>query len=575
MRTTLLWAICIVIGCTDDSAVDGGVGPDAPVPDAASDAFSVDGASNGVDGGFRDAALDVGNSGSPDAGALDSGALDSSADGGISYQTGTSVVTTLGAAEGEEEGGLRVFKGIPFAAPPVGARRLRATEPAAPWTGTLRADDFGPACPQSLNTNVDEDCLTLNVWGHLDDTPRPVMVWIYGGGFVTGDSGLPLYDGADLARDADVVVVSINYRLGVLGGLAIPELQAEDARGAAGNMGLLDQIQALRWLSSNLRAFGGDPGNVTVFGESAGAISTCALMGAPEADGLFHKAIMQSGNCVTMSALDAGALGAEDGALVVGERFMERLGCDDAVDRLACLRGLPVDDFVDVLGVGELLGGLLSADLTGPVVDGVVLPELPYQRIARGDAPSRPLIVGSNGNEGRLFTAAQVILTRAAFRATIEELVGEEAAAQIVALYSFIDFPLAKDAFDAFLGELLFNCNSYHTASAAGAYSYYLMVGPGAFNTPYGPLHTADIFYVFGNFTSSGVVPSLFDLELSERLQVAWGSFARTGEPSIAGGWPLAEGTNPRYLRLGLTTTRETEFRRGRCESIREIGLLP
>ncbi|MFT5355051.1 MAG: para-nitrobenzyl esterase [Polyangiales bacterium] len=569
MRRTVLWAIVLIFGCTDNSVVDGGMGPDAQSIDVFEDAQ--------VPPDSSDAGADATTDVSADALSADALSADAlSADAGtVPYQGGTDITTTDGEVEGEEEGTLRVFKGIPFAAPPVGERRLRATEPAAPYDGTLRADEFGPACPQSLSGNTDEDCLTLNVWGHLDDRPRPVMVWIYGGGFVTGDSGLALYDGADLARDADVVVVSINYRLGVLGGLALPELQAEDARGAAGNMGLLDQIQALRWLASNLRAFGGDPGNVTVFGESAGAISTCALMGAPDADTLFHKAIMQSGNCVTMSSLDAGALGTEEGALAVGERFMERLGCDDAADRLACLRALPVDDFVDVLGVADLLGGLLSADLTGPVVDGVVLPELPYDRIARGDAPPRPLIIGSNGNEGRLFTATQVILTRAAFRRTISELVGEETAAQIVALYSFIEFPLAKDAFDAFLGELLFNCNSYHTAEAAGAYSYYLMIGPGALNTPYGPLHTADIFYVFGNFTSSGIVPSLFDLDISERLQVAWGSFARTGEPSVSGGWPVAEGATPEYLRIGLTTTRESEFRRGRCDSIRELGLLP
>lgn len=573
MRNIIIFGASIILGCTDISALDGGVGPDVEQTDAS--ARTEDAAS---DGAARDStAADSGeaDSGRRDSGVQDSGLRDSGfQDSGVAYQSGTNITTTHGDVEGEEEGGLRVFKGIPFAAPPVDALRLRATEPPNPWA-SLRADEFGPACPQSLNTNVDEDCLTLNVWGHMDDRPRPVMVWIYGGGFVSGDSGLALYDGADLARDADVVVVSINYRLGVLGGLAIPELQAEDARGATGNMGLLDQIQALRWLSSNLRAFGGDPDNVTVFGESAGAISTCALMGAPEADGLFHKAIMQSGNCVTMSTLDAGALGTEDGAFAVGERFMERLGCADAADRLACLRALSVEEFVEVLGVGELLGGILSADLTGPVVDGVVLPELPYERIARGDAPPRPLIVGSNGNEGRLFTATQIILTRGAFRTTIAELVGDEVAAQIIALYSLFDFPLAKDAFDAFLGELLFNCNGYHTAVAGRGYNYYLMVGPGPFNTPYGPLHTADVFYVFGNFTSSGVVPSIVDLELSERLQVAWGSFAHTGSPSITGGWPIAEGASPEHLRLGLTTTRETEFRDGRCESIRELGLLP
>ena len=236
-------------------------------------------------------------------------------------QEGIAIATASGSVEGvrkeSDDGALRVFKGIPFAEPPIGERRFADPVPVEPWDGVLVADEFGPGCPQGMTEGLavvmgeqvgetSEDCLTLNVWAHDDaptDDKRPVMVWIYGGGFVLGGSNWPLYEMDQLARQTDAVIVSVNYRLGALGFLATPELAAENG-GSAGNWALKDQALALKWVQENIAAFGGDQDNVTIFGESAGAISACSLLGAPSTDGLFHKAIVQSGMCA-ITLLDA------------------------------------------------------------------------------------------------------------------------------------------------------------------------------------------------------------------------------------------------------------------------------
>ncbi len=496
----------------------------------------------------------------------------------VPLQSGLAVATASGRIDGVAADDLRMFKGIPFARPPVGPRRLRAPAPVEPWPEPLSADAFGPACLQALSFaggGTDEDCLTLNVWAHRDGRRRPVMVWIYGGGFVFGEAGLGLYDGARLARAADVVVVTLNYRVGVLGYLALPELQAEDPLGAAGNMGLLDQIEALRWLRTNASAFGGDPDDITVFGESAGAISTCALMGSPLADDLFHKAIMQSGNCASFAPLDGGLLAGAPSPLEYGEQVVDALGCADAADRLACLRALPGQAFADLIDPFALTRLFESDRAAGWTIDGVVLPELPYTRLTEGRAPPRPIIAGSNGNEGAAFTGRIAIFGRADFAATLEPWLGAETAAAVVDLYSPLSFPRAKDAFDAFVGEWLFNCNAYHLVRALDGYAYHLELGPAPMMTPYGPLHAAEIAYVFGNFAALGVIPGAFDLEISRRMQLAWGSFARTGAPAWDGGWPTAGGPDPQHRAIGSLVGLDDDFRGGRCDALRDLGVLP
>jgi len=497
----------------------------------------------------------------------------------VDFQTSVDVSTSTGELLGVESGGLRVFKGIPYAEPPVGDGRFRAPRGKAAWDGVLDASDFGASCLQGYATfnETSEDCLTLNVWAHTDTTPRPIMVWLYGGGFVLGESATPLYDGADLAVGADVVVVSLNYRLGLFGSLALPELQAEDARGAAGNMGLLDQIEALRWLKANAPAFGGDPNQLTVFGESAGGISVCALMGAPLADSLFQRAIIESGNCSLFASTQPSPRWTKT-AFEVGEEVAAGLGCDSG-DRLACLRALSAFELLAATEVSPFSGGLLTNELTyGPTIDGVVLPKKPFDRIAAGEAPVRDVLVGSNGNEGSLFTSPDVILSRQGFADRLTEEYGDAAVAQsVVDLYSPMEFFLAKDAFTAFVGEALFNCDTMLlTKHLAGrGFVYHLTAGPTSTMTTYGPTHGAEMFYVFGNMMVAGVVPTLYDLSLSDDIQAAWGAFAWTGAPSWTGGWPAMTAAAPSHLEISTFPSVESEFRGGRCELLDALGVLP
>ena len=224
-----------------------------------------------------------------------------------------------GTVQGAAEDGLRVFKGIPYARPPVGALRWKAPAPLPAWQGVRKADAFGPACVQprlptpNIYTNpparMSEDCLTLNVWAPKAAKKLPVFVWIHGGALVGGYSHEPIYDGARMASRGEVIVVSVNYRLGILGYLAHPELSAESKEGISGNYGLLDQIAALQWVKRNIEAFGGDPSNVTIAGESAGGLSVMYLMASPPARGLFDKAIAQSAYMITTPELKQGRHG--------------------------------------------------------------------------------------------------------------------------------------------------------------------------------------------------------------------------------------------------------------------------
>lgn len=504
--------------------------------------------------------------------------MPSALDREVPFQSGAQVETTHGNVEGKEEGGLRVFKGIPYAKPPVGERRFRRPESAAPWDETLDASDFGPSCMQSpfAFNETSEDCLSLNVWAHNDKAERPVMVWIYGGGFILGETAMGLYEGADLAVDADVVVITLNYRLGLFGNLALPELAEEDPEGAMGNMSLLDQIEALRWIKANAPAFGGDPDNITVFGESAGAISTCALMGAPAADDLFHKAIVQSGNCSLFGVPGEHAMMADPVAF--SEDISEELGCDDPATRRECLRDLPAKDLSEAIEITKLFSLFESDVALGPVVDGVTLPEQPSKRLRQGRAPARPVIFGSNGNEGAMFASTAPIVTRGNMEDFVAEFLGsEDAARAIVEQYPRWKYPSGKDAFVVMFGELLFNCDTYNVARAMDgeAYVYHLMNGPAPFGTVYGPLHAADIPYVFGNFDKIGVIPTLLDLDLSARMQTAWGAFAHTGRPTWEGGWRPLDASDPEVLEIGLISNMKGDFRDGRCEVFEELGVLP
>ncbi len=293
--------------------------------------------------------------------------------------------TRQGRVEGREKEGVLLFAGIPYATPPTGEARFLPPRPHPGWEGVRPAKRFGKVAPQvpsplggfldALNLDWDEDCLTLNVaTPALDDAARPVMVWIHGGAFLTGTSATPWYNGASFARRGDLVVVSINYRLGALGFLYLGEQRDELSR--SGNNGILDQIAALEWVRDNIRGFGGDPDNVTIFGESAGGMSVGTLLGAPAARGLFHRAIPQSGACHNSLSRDAAAR--------VAELFSEKAGVSDVEE----LRRLPVERILEA----QTSTVLHFAANRGAIGDGKKVPlGLAFQPVVDGDDLCRSL----------------------------------------------------------------------------------------------------------------------------------------------------------------------------------------
>ncbi len=309
------------------------------------------------------------------------------------------VDTSLGQLCGVEEDGLRIFRGVPFAKPPVGDLRFRAPEPAEAWTGVRDASSFAPTAPQG-ERNIQflpagqpeersEDCLYLNVFTPgTDDVRRPVLFWIHGGGFTGGSGSGPMYNGAHLAKRGDVVVVTINYRLGALGFLDL----GEDGDGSA-NAGLLDQIAALGWVRENIARFGGDPGSVTLFGESAGGMSVGTLMGTPAAKGLFLRAIPQSGAAHNVQSRESAA------------RTRKTLLGELGLDSPARLRDVPVGELI--AAQMKTLMKARSSENIGmaftPVLDGDVLPQRPLDAIRAGGAHGVDVLVGTNRDEWNLF----------------------------------------------------------------------------------------------------------------------------------------------------------------------------
>lgn len=453
------------------------------------------------------------------------------------------VGTAAGAVRGRVEDGLAVFRGIPFAEPPVGAGRFAAPAPVRPWDGTRDAYAFGPPPPQDLGIAGPvgpppggDDWLTANVW-----TPepgpaarRPVMVWIYGGAYRIGHSGSPGYDARRIAADGDLVVVTFNYRVGMEGFAHI--------EGAPANRGLLDQVAALEWVRDNIAAFGGDPGRVTVFGESAGAGSVAALLAMPSAAGLFGRAIAQSVPGTYFSpklARDIGtALAAEAGlrptvadlAAVAPEQLVK------AGQALAPKMPGRVDRW-----------GQAAPTVTpyAPVVDGEVLPVTPWRALASGASRDVDLVVGHNRDENRLFTMLAGKLG----------MIGEERAGAALRLYApggeaayraaFPDLS-PNDLYERVQTDWLFGMPSLHLAEAhlAGggrAHVYELTWPAPAHGGALGACHALDVPLLFGTFAAdlgallfAGAEPSPEALALSSRFRSSWTAFARTGDP----GWP-------------------------------------
>ena len=478
------------------------------------------------------------------------------------------VRTESGCVRGTPADTLVAYRGIPYAAPPIGDKRWRPPAPAPSWSSVREAIAFGKSCPQLETTggklDTAEDCLTLNVWAPRDPTATtklPVMVWIHGGGLVQGGSALPFYDGARLAREGGVVVVTINYRLGALGFLAHPAFTAEDGKG---NFGLLDQIAALRWVKTNIAAFGGDPNTVMIFGESAGAQSVCALMASPLATGLFTRAAMQSAPCVGYGQA-LRPLSESHGKLesrhAQGERIAKQLGCTGA-NAAACLRGKSADD---VLRAAPAAVGFLSkGEKYGMTLDGHVLVEPPAALMATGKLAKVPLLVGTTADEGTLFTGKRRI--GPLIYPAIVKRIFKDSAPRVLAEYSPSAFGGAQAAFEALVTDVVFTCPARRVARAMPGRTYrFLFSHVTAKNAAAGKgaTHGSEIPFVFGTQSS----PTAAERALATTMVGYWTRFAKTGDPNVAGApaWPLHDDKDS-YLELATTIRAATGLRSKRCD---------
>jgi para-nitrobenzyl esterase len=473
---------------------------------------------------------------------------------------------------------VRIFKGIPYAAPPLGENRWKAPQPAAKWDGVRKADAFGnrclaggggggrgrgaaPAAPGRGNAPAappaapaapaqpptSEDCLYINVWtsAAAPTDLRPVMVWIYGGGFTGGSGSEQRYDGERLAAKGPVVV-TFNYRLGVFGFLAHPELSKESGRNASGNYGMMDSIAALQWVKRNIGAFGGDPNNITVFGESAGAIMTSALIGSPQAKGLFQRAITQSGAWMglQMARMDTRAAREQAGAKALA---------DMGVASIADLRTKSTE---------ELASGLRAP--AGLVIDGYLIPEDLSVTFAQGRQNEVDVIAGSNSNEGAFFQfggpmAAEPFLNQSKQR--FGELID-----RFLKLYPAGSDGEANTSYlTAYSDETSWNMRQSAVAQARRGkkgYAYYFTRVPrGADGTPSprGSTHTVEIQYAFNNPT--GLNWDDVDRKLADTMSSYWVNFATKGDPNGPGlpKWPEFKSmSDGRVMVLGNTVQVET-----------------
>jgi para-nitrobenzyl esterase len=446
----------------------------------------------------------------------------------VTVDGGTLAGTTGASSE------IRVFKGIPFAAPPVGANRWRAPQPAAKWSGTRPAMEYAPRCtqggPGGANPNAppppptSEDCLYLNVWTTAESANdrRPVMVWIYGGGFAGGAGSEPRYAGDGLARKG-AVVVTLNYRLGALGFFAHPELTKETQPKTSGNYGMQDAIAALQWVQRNIAAFGGDPDNVTVFGESAGANLTGALVASPRAKGLFQRAIAQSGSYMGLGMARTGTLASAE---ATGAKAMT----DAGIMSIADARAKPAAEVLSALRGGNL------------VVDGYWIPEDLSLTFSKGQQNPVDLLVGSNKDEGTFFQRQGMTAER--FKAQARQRFGVLAEEFLAAYKADDDAQASASYLASFSDEAAWAMREFAQVQARqgnSAYVYYFTRVPPALpdRPSRGATHVAEIPYMFDNLAAP--VPwTDVDRRLADAMSSYWVNFARSGDPNGAGlpAWP-------------------------------------
>jgi len=514
----------------------------------------------------------------PDGAGTDAGAP--SVDAGIADagppSIGPRVETDLGTVIGEERDDVLAWLGIPYAAPPLGEGRFAPPSPATPWADPRASTAYGPACPQRERGGTavigNEDCLTLNVFGPAERASLPVMVFIHGGAFVQGTSSLALYDGSSLAR-RDVIVITLNYRLGALGFLATDGLISEDSGASAGNYGIQDQIAALEWIQRNVGAFGGDPANVTIFGESAGGASVCALLGAPAADELFVRGVVQSGGgCYGWPQLSASTATEPVSAVQRGEEIAAAAGCTGP-DVPACLRALTADALVEATWAASASG--LGLPDIGPNIDGSTLPAETWDRYADGSAPDRPILIGSNADESRSFLVGVPIATAAAYEAAVRSIL-PVVADEVLALYPVADYASPKAAYEVLFSDVGFICPALrfaeHAAAGAPTFAYHYVHTLSGVAAARGAQHGDELFFVFDGL---GIVPrytpTAADEAVIEEMQAAWTAFASAEAPP---GWPAYDPAAPSVRIFGATDDTVATIRDDRCAALAGLGVV-
>ncbi|OME88721.1 MULTISPECIES: carboxylesterase/lipase family protein [Paenibacillus] len=450
------------------------------------------------------------------------------------------VQTKDGHIQGSSENGVRVWKGIPYAKPPVGPLRFRAPVPPDSWDGIKDTTAFSPMCLQPIESTssmlgggvtktVSEDCLYLNVWAPLNTPaePLPVMVWIHGGTFITGSGSLPSYNGTSFVLRGDVIVVTINYRLGPLGFLHLSPY----GESFASNTGLLDQIAALQWVRDHIEAFGGDPKRVTVFGESAGSMSIAALLAMPAAKGLFQRAIMESGAAQVMAP--------EQAQMITAGLLKELDITPDKAHQLESLTG------EQIFEAGERLKKRIGPGVSmifQPVLEPHTLPHDPLQAIQSGWAKDVPILIGTNLDEGALFFRPDMPLVKEDdLVRTVEMMTGIQDAAPITK-----EYPYSIDGHAQIMTDLYFWRSALQFASAQSKHTPVWMYRFD-WTLPNHPvlgkaMHALEIPFVFntlGLFQNIGVQVDAGTQALSDRMQDAWIAFARNGSPDTeALPWP-------------------------------------
>jgi para-nitrobenzyl esterase len=467
-------------------------------------------------------------------------------------------MTDAGAISGVLQDDIVLYKGVPFAAPPTGNLRWRPPKRPAAWAGTRAARAFAPACmqegvsmPGEMPPAISEDCLYLNLWAPANHAKAslPVLVWIYGGGYRNGSAAMPLYWGDQLARKG-VIVITIAYRLGPLGFLALPELTRESPQHSSGNYGLMDQVAALEWIQRNIAAFGGDPNRVTIAGQSSGAISVSVLMASPLAKGLFQRAIGESGGLFEPLQLAPNYL--LSNAEHEGEKYIASLG----VTALEALRQLPAT---------RLLGGRNAGGVTHPVIEPIVLPNGPGEVFASGRQNDVPLLIGSNADEARSLTDTSHT-TAASFDADVADSFGP-LPGPIMAAYPHATDAEAPQARLDLERDLRFGWDMWAWARLQAAtghspvYYYYFQQRPpfpvGSLYVGWGASHFAELWYVFNHLDQSPWPWSNADRMLAEQMSGYWVNFVTSGTPNGRGlpDWPVFTAVDAKAQYLGHPIT--------------------